>query len=402
MPSISSCITALVAFLAIVDASPVELQKRRFSLNQVHRKFVLRNGAEQRAKTLRKYGHKVPANILKAARLAAPTNGTAPAVPVDEYDSLYLTPVLLGNTTVQLDIDTGSADLWTFSSLQASAQLTGHEYYRADPAKKVAGASWRISYGDGSGAAGTVYADKVVVGGVTATSQAVEAATSVSAAFQRDADTDGLLGLSFSSLNTIRPQPAKTFFDNVKDKLDAPVFTVTLKYHAAGTYDFGFIDKSKYKGEMTWVDVDSSKGFWQFDSEGYIVGSNTTVTTRITAIGDTGTTLIYLPNAIISKYYSAIPGSEDSYYYGGWVFPCAAAPPDFTLIVKGTKQRVPGKHINYAPVTRGGSTCYGGLQSSEGLPFGILGDVFLKSKVVVHDHGAVPRMGFADQVGLGT
>jgi len=51
------------------------------------------------------------------------------------------------------------------------------------------GSTWNISYGDGSGAAGDVYADTVVLGGVTATSQAVEAATSVSAQFQQDTNS---------------------------------------------------------------------------------------------------------------------------------------------------------------------------------------------------------------------
>jgi aspergillopepsin I len=66
----------------------------------------------------------------------------------------------------------------------------------------MSGYSWRITYGDGSGASGDVYKDKVSVGGVTATSQAVEAARSVSSQFVQDTANDGLLGLAFSSINT--------------------------------------------------------------------------------------------------------------------------------------------------------------------------------------------------------
>jgi hypothetical protein len=54
------------------------------------------------------------------------------------------------------------------------------------------GASWSISYGDGSGAAGVVGKDVVNIGGVTATSQAVELATAVSQSFSRDTNNDGL------------------------------------------------------------------------------------------------------------------------------------------------------------------------------------------------------------------
>lgn len=90
MPSIASTFTAALAFLSVVGASPVEIQKRKaFSLKQVERKTYLKNGPNQIAKTLRKYGAKVPAYILSAAEARAANNtGTAPAKPGDEYDSL--------------------------------------------------------------------------------------------------------------------------------------------------------------------------------------------------------------------------------------------------------------------------------------------------------------------------
>lgn len=40
------------------------------------------------------------------------------------------------------------------------------------------------------------------MGGVTAQSQAVEAASHISSQFVQDKDNDGLLGLAFSSINT--------------------------------------------------------------------------------------------------------------------------------------------------------------------------------------------------------
>jgi len=408
MPSFTY-LTAALALASTVSATPVELHKRKaFTIEQVERKTFVKNGPVQVAKTLRKYGKPVPAHILKAAELgpsndvltAAAENGTAPAVPADQYDSLYLSPVTIGNTTVQLDFDTGSGDLWVFSSLQPSAQLSGHDYYKVDSAKAVSGASWRISYGDGSGASGKVYADKVVVGGVTATSQAVEAATSVSAQFQQDRDTDGLLGLSFSSLNTIRPTPQKTWFDTVHQDLAQPLFAVTLKYHAAGTYDFGFLDSSKYTGDITYVNVDTSNGWWEFTATGYTVGTGSESTASIDGIADTGTTLLYLPTAVVTAYYAKVANSQNSNTYGGYVFPCSASLPDFSLTVGGVKQKIPGKYMNYAPVETGSSTCYGGIQTNEGIGFSIFGDIFLKSKYVVHEMSSTPRIGFADQPNL--
>jgi aspergillopepsin I len=258
------------------------------------------------------------------------------------------------------------------------------------------GYTWRISYGDGSGASGKVYADKVTVGGVTATSQAVEAAATISAQFTSDTDTDGLLGLAFSSINTVKPQQQSTWFDTVKPQLAQPLFAVDLKYHAAGSYDFGYIDKSKYTGSITYVNVDNSQGFWGFSATGYSVGTSTTRAT-ISGIVDTGTSLIYLDPSIVSAYYSKVRGAKEDASAGGYVFPCTATLPDFAITVGGVAQKVPGKYINFAP--NGDGTCYGGIQTNENTEINIYGDIFLKSKYVVHEMktGSSPRLGFADK-----
>ncbi|KAH7071653.1 aspartic peptidase domain-containing protein [Paraphoma chrysanthemicola] len=404
MPSLTH-LTAALAFTTSVLATPVQIEKRKaFTVEQVQRGLYHKNGPEQIAKTLRKFGKVVPDHILAAventkAVQAAAVSGTVPAVPGDSYDSSYLSPVTVGTTTLHLDFDTGSSDLWVFSSLQASSQLTGHDYYKADASKLKSGYTWKISYGDGSGASGKVYADKVVVGGVTATSQAVEAATSVSAQFSQDQDTDGLLGLAQSSINTVKPVQQTTFFDTVLSQLAQPLFAVTLKYHAAGTYDFGFIDSSKYTGSINYVNADTSQGFWGITATAYSIGSTTT-SASISGILDTGTTLIYTDTAIVKAYYAKVSGAKLDSTQGGYTFPCSATLPDFSITVGGVKQTVPGKYVNYAPLSTGSSTCFGGIQTDDGIGFSIFGDIFLKSKYIVHQGGATPRIGFAQQAGV--
>lgn len=143
----------------------------------------------------------------------------------------------------QLCSTTNIANSWVFSTLTPSSESTGHTLYNPNDGTSSlkSGYTWDISYGDGSGAAGTVYADKVVVGAVTATSQAVEAATSVSSEFTQDTANDGLLGLAFSSINTVEPVAQTTFFDTVKSSLASPLFTADLKHDAPGYYDFGLV-----------------------------------------------------------------------------------------------------------------------------------------------------------------
>jgi hypothetical protein len=75
----------------------------------------------------------------------------------------------------------------------------------------------------------------VTIGGVKVENQTVELANAVSQSFVQDANTDGLVGLAFSSLNTVndgtKKTPAKTFFDNVMGSLDLPYvypYTITI------------------------------------------------------------------------------------------------------------------------------------------------------------------------------
>ncbi|KAL1616188.1 hypothetical protein SLS56_011512 [Neofusicoccum ribis] len=404
MPSFKSA-AALAAMVGVALATPIE-KRGTFSLKQVQKGTYLKNGPASVVKTFNKYGKEAPSEVIAAAAAAA--TGEVTTEPGDEYDSLYLTPVTVGSVEMELDIDTGSADLWVFSTLLSSSEQSGHAVY--DPTvsgTKLSGYTWSITYGDGSGAKGTVYADKVVVGGVTATSQAVEAATSVSSAFSSDTDNDGLLGLAFSSINTVSPKSQTTWFDTVASSLAEKLFAVTLKKGEAGksatgkadnriAYDFGFLDSTKYTGDIAYVDVDDSNGFWEFAPSGYAVGDGSVVSASIDAIADTGTTLLYLPTAVVSAYYAQVSGAAYSALLGGYTFPCSATLPDFTLVIGGESRTVPGDYINYSPIIA--SRCYGGIQRDTGIGFSIVGDIFLKSQYVVFDQSTgSPRLGFAQQ-----
>ncbi|GMF77763.1 unnamed protein product [Aspergillus oryzae] len=346
--------------------------RRGFTINQITRQTA-RVGPKTASfpaiysRALAKYGGTVPAHLKSAV---ASGHGTVVTSPEPN------------------DID------WVFSEELPKSEQTGHDVYKpSGNASKIAGASWDISYGDGSSASGDVYQDTVTVGGVTAQGQAVEAASKISDQFVQDKNNDGLLGLAFSSINTVKPKPQTTFFDTVKDQLDAPLFAVTLKYHAPGSYDFGFIDKSKFTGELAYADVDDSQGFWQFTADGYSVGKGDAQKAPIT---DTGTTLVMLDDEIVDAYYKQVQGAKNDASAGGYVFPCETELPEFTVVIGSYNAVIPGKHINYAPLQEGSSTCVGGIQSNSGLGLSILGDVFLKSQYVVFDSQG-PRLGFAAQ-----
>jgi hypothetical protein len=102
---------ALLALLQVTAASPVDLLEKRksFTVHQVEKGKVARILPLDIAKTYAKFNAEAP-DVVKAAAAAAVT-GSVAAVPEDAYDSLYLSPVKVGAQTLQLDFDTGSADL---------------------------------------------------------------------------------------------------------------------------------------------------------------------------------------------------------------------------------------------------------------------------------------------------
>lgn len=212
-----------------------------------------KSGALRRQKAYLKFGAAVPEDLstavsrirnkliseLQGVRLPSlglkdkRATGSASATP-EEYDVEYLTPVQIGNPpqTLMLDFDTGSADLWVYSSATPASDVNGQQVYTpgaSNTSSKVQGSTWDISYGDGSSSSGDVYYDNVTVGGLSVYPMAVEAATDVSAEFTADEDIDGLLGLAFGKLNTVSPKKQKTFFEAARATLDKYVFTADLK-----------------------------------------------------------------------------------------------------------------------------------------------------------------------------
>jgi aspergillopepsin I len=304
---------------------------------------------------------------------------------------------------LSLDFDTGSSDLWVFSSETPWGSVNGQATYNpflSNTSTKIPNAKWSISYGDGSASSGDVYTDKVTVGGLTVSKQAVEAAQTVSASFTSDSNNDGLLGLAFSSINTVTPNRQKTFFDNAKAALDAPLFTADLKHGVAGSYNFGFIDQAAYTGDITYTPVDSSQGFWKFSASGYSIGTGNFSSTEISGIADTGTTLLLLPASIVKAYYAKVSGARYDSNQAGYVFSCAATLPDFTFGVGNAKITIPGSYINFAPVDGSDGTdtqCYGGIQEDTGIGFAVYGDIALKAAFVVFDGGNTTRLGWASK-----
>lgn len=88
------------------------------------------------------------------------------------------------------------------------------------------------------------------------------------------------------------------------EDLTHPLFTSDLEESdGKATYEFGNIDRSKHSGQIYYTPVDTSDGWWQFDSPSYAIdGKSSPCTTCAPIIADTGTTLIYLDQGTCSVW----------------------------------------------------------------------------------------------------
>lgn len=284
---------------------------------------------------------------------------------------------------------------WVFSTLLPNSQnasSNGHALYNITSGNIQPDKNWSILYGDGTGAEGVVCADKVIVGGATVTSQAVEAATSIASQFISQAG-DGFLGLGFEGGNTCSPDQCETFFGNLMKSTPEPLFTADLQPDG-GSYDFGYINESKYVGEVAYVDVlHESPAYWDFTAGNYSVGGKSGPIGY--SIMDTGTSIWYLPKDAAKDFYVSFNSSYDE-NEKSYVYPCDEIPLDFSVEIGDSTFVVPGSAINFGPVGDGSGNCIGGIQYSDLLPGSIFGDVFMKNFFVVFNQGT-EQIGVARQ-----
>ncbi|KAJ7057707.1 acid protease [Mycena amicta] len=323
---------------------------------------------------------------------ASGESGDVPAESV-QNGAEYVVPVKIGTPgiTLNLDFDTGSSDLWVWSSELTGVSKTGHNVYdpsKSKTASQQKGATWNISYGDGSSASGNVYLDTVTIGGVSIPKQAVELAQKLSAQFAQGEGSDGLLGLAWPAINTVSPQPVKTPVQNMMDQglISQPLFTVKLdRGDNAGFYSFGEIDESVTANPITYTPVDSSEGFWMVPSASYTLNGKTIQRAGNTAILDTGTTLALVDDDTVSAIYARIKGAKFDQNQGGWTYPSTSAVPNLAFAVGDTLYTLNAADFAFGDAE--GGYVFGGVQSRGSNPFDILGDIFLKSVYVVFNQG---------------
>lgn len=256
---------------------------------------------------------------------------------------------------------------------------------------KQDGRPWHIAYGDGTTSSGICGGDDVTIGGLTIKNQTIELATRISAGFITD-PTDGLLGLGFDKLVTVRG--VKTPMDNMISQglISKPIFSVFLGKDGkgyGGEYLFGGIDHSKFKGTLATVPVDSSRGFWTIAVDSGSVGEANIGS--FSGIVDTGSTLLMLPNLQAAKVAKALKATDNR--DGTYTISCKASDlKDLKFRIGGNDYIVPAADLIYEKTRN--NKCLAAFAYS-GSSVGILGDVFIKNNYIVFQQQDPPSVQIA-------
>ena len=175
-------------------------------------------------------------------------------------DVVYYGTIALGDPgqTLEVILDTGSADLWVFSAGCSNCPNSVNTYdHSASANYKADGASFTIAYVDGDTVSGYLSKDKMEWGGLSFSRQTFAEIDSA-ATFSIVCQEDGLLGMAFDD---IASSEATTPFHNLikKGLVDKDRFSFYLS-HDDGTDDYGVLtlggsDATYYTGDMVWFNL---------------------------------------------------------------------------------------------------------------------------------------------------
>lgn len=195
---------------------------------------------------------------------------------------------------------------------------------------------------------------------------------------------DGILGLGFT---TISVGGAPTVFENAikQNKVDQPIFSFYLGDNGPGELTFGGYDSAKFEGDLQSVKLDAAT-YWQITLDAVKAGPYSNDSSdKITAIVDSGTSLITGPKKEIAKLAQAVGATPN--IMGEYTIDCKKLSeiPDVVFTIGGNEYTVPGEKT----VIQAQGTClfvFMGMDFPAPGPQWILGDVFMREYYTVFNY----------------
>ncbi|PKI86040.1 cathepsin D [Malassezia vespertilionis] len=319
--------------------------------------------------------------LLRLILDALKRDGTG-SVDLEDVNSeqLWAGKMSYGGQSFNIDFDTGSSDT-----------LVNPEAYHPSksPTSRDTHKTFNVAYGDGTTARGDIYTDNLQIAGLRAKNVAIGRSVTQFITGSEAQRSKGIAGLAFRSIATF--QNELPFFDALKQQkaVASGVFQFTLKRGSGSQLNLGGVNAKQFKGNLSFVDVDPSQGFWAADAK---VNNR-----KITAIVDTGSTIISGPMDQVRAVVQGIPGLTPFRNGGGtmYAYNCNKTP-KIVISIAGRNFQLGANEAHYGKLSNG--QCVLSIQGQENMPLQawILGDSFLQVASVVFDTDK-NRMGFAPQ-----
>ncbi|WVR04620.1 hypothetical protein IAU60_001631 [Kwoniella sp. DSM 27419] len=331
-------------------------------------------------------------------------------------DTSYSATLSVGSPAQPLDIvlDTGSSDLWVADNAcdtNACSSMSRYDMSSSSSSVNLSSA-FSIEYGSGK-AAGSLVQDLVSIGGYSVASQTFASCDDVSDGLL-SSGVSGIMGLSWQTLAYSKATPWWLTLAKSSSWSD-PLFAFHLARYRnvagaksveseGGVATFGFLDKSLYTGDVTYVSVSDDAQYWQIPMDGMTVqGKSVSVGSSNVAAIDTGTTLIGGPESIVTAIYANIPGSQrmTGSYAPYFAYPCNTNV-NFDITFGGFTIKITDQDFNLGRYTADQSMCTGAvyvqaLPSSAPIQW-IVGDAAIKNTYTVFRYSPA-AVGFANLAG---
>ncbi|RFU30931.1 hypothetical protein B7463_g5428, partial [Scytalidium lignicola] len=250
----------------------------------------------------------------------------------------------------------------------------------------------------GYGSSGVIYTDVVTIGDASWSGIPVEAMTSLTSV--QENSLTGNVGVSYATVVGASPNNVPCFLPSIRPSLSSGVFTVTFDFATtSGTMDFGFIDPTKYTGDIQYAPVNPEEDtFWNITFGGFYA-SNTYWIYPFVAIIDTGTFGSSLPSLAMQYYFAQVEGAELNTDHNTYSFPCSqsASLPDFIFTLGPDFHGIiPSETFANGGSIDGGTTCITnlGIVSDGGTP--LIGEVLLEGVFTIFDWDN-SQVGFANK-----
>lgn len=322
-----------------------------------------------------------------------PTAKNTLGLAVEGADIGYFADVLIGTPPreFKLIIDSGSADLWVPSQACRNCNPRHTKLGSTTSSSfEASNQTFAITYGTGE-VDGSIIRDNLKIGDLELPAHVFGVATSESVEFSSD-DTpfEGIMGTAQSILsNQGVPTPIESLADQ---KI---VRSAQMGYRLASVVDdpnvsqvsFGGVDKTKFTGDLDLVDNVSTQGFWEAAMDDVTVDGQSLALAGRTAILDTGTTLLVVPEADADAIHAAIPGSAKG-ANGDYTIPCTTTS-TVSLVIGGKAFNINPKDLAFLPIDidKLDGECQSGITAGQigGARQWLVGDVFLKGNYFATD-----------------